>query len=264
MQRTTLSLVCAAAFTGSATSQLTVVIPNGMAAAEGISSNAFPWGRGGSGLRIQNIYDTVNFPAQGIAARIRITRLRWRPNGSVASAASNYPVGATVKLSTSPLDWSVPSRTFASNQGPDLTTVFSGPVSWPAATATPGPSPFLIDIPLNPPFVYDPNLGDLNIETDLPIQSFTGTTNLQLDVMSTNSNSSRVFLSNGYVNGGPNATTTSAPTLNHGVVVEVTYSPASGLLAIFSATPTTGASPLFVQFTDQSFSSDPGHVTSWA
>src|SRR5262245_38257248 len=263
MQRTTLSLVCAAAFTGSATSQLTVVIPNGMAAAEGISSNAFPWGRGGSGLRIQNIYDTVNFPAQGIAARIRITRLRWRPNGSVASAASNYPVGATVKLSTSPLDWSVPSTTFASNQGADLTTVFSGPVSWPAAAATPGPSPFLIDIPLTTPFRYDPSLGDLNIETDLPVQTFTGT-GLQLDVQGTGSSSSRVFLSTGYVNGGPNATTTFAPTLSHGVVVEVTYTPANGLLAFFSATPTTGATPLSVQFTDQSFSSDPGGITSWA
>lgn len=37
-----------------------------------------------------------------------------------------------------------------------------------------------------------------------------------------------------------------------------------GLFPSFSATPTAGASPLEVQFTDQTYSSDPGGVTSWA
>src|SRR5262245_46496054 len=263
MQKTIISLVCAAALAGSATSQFTVVIPNGMAAAEGSTSNAFPWGRGGTGLRIQNLYDTTNFTAQGITTPIIITRLRWRPNTNAVSLASSYPVGATVKLSTSPLDWASPSTTFASNQGADLATVFSGPVSWPAAAATPGPCPFLIDIPLTTPFLYDPNAGDLNIETDLPIQSFTGTA-LQLDVHGTAPNSSRVYLSTGYVNGGPNATASAVPTTNHGVVVEVSYTPANGLFAAFTASATTGTSPLAVNFTSNSFSSDPGGITSYA
>ena len=42
------------------------------------------------------------------------------------------------------------------------------------------------------------------------------------------------------------------------------YVPASGLYAIFSGTPTVGASPLLVNFTDLSYSSDPSGVQSWA
>ncbi|MBL8898191.1 MAG: PKD domain-containing protein [Planctomycetes bacterium] len=42
------------------------------------------------------------------------------------------------------------------------------------------------------------------------------------------------------------------------------YTGATGLFPNFSATPTSGPSPLNVQFTDTTFSSDPGGVTSWA
>jgi PKD repeat protein len=41
-------------------------------------------------------------------------------------------------------------------------------------------------------------------------------------------------------------------------------SPAAGLFANFSATPTSGATPLNATFTDTSFTSAPGGVTSWA
>jgi PKD repeat protein len=44
----------------------------------------------------------------------------------------------------------------------------------------------------------------------------------------------------------------------------VTWIPASGLYAGFTATPVEGQSPLQVQFTDKSFSSDPAGVQSWA
>src|SRR5690606_15232341 len=40
--------------------------------------------------------------------------------------------------------------------------------------------------------------------------------------------------------------------------------PPSGLYPQFSATPTSGSSPLNVQFTDMTFTSDPGGVTSYA
>lgn len=46
--------------------------------------------------------------------------------------------------------------------------------------------------------------------------------------------------------------------------VFVYTSPASGLFPNFTATPLTGASPLAVQFTDSTYTSDPGGVTSWA
>ena len=41
------------------------------------------------------------------------------------------------------------------------------------------------------------------------------------------------------------------------------YTPASGLFADFDATPTSGPAPLDVQFTDRSFTSDPGGITAW-
>jgi PKD repeat protein len=46
--------------------------------------------------------------------------------------------------------------------------------------------------------------------------------------------------------------------------VEMFVSPTNGLFADFSATPTTGGSPLTVNFTDHTYTSDPGGVTSWA
>ncbi|MGE0142301.1 MAG: PKD domain-containing protein [Planctomycetota bacterium] len=42
------------------------------------------------------------------------------------------------------------------------------------------------------------------------------------------------------------------------------YVPSNGLFANFSATPLSGASPLFVNFTDQTFTSDPNGVATWA
>ncbi len=229
-----LLVACVALGAFPASAQSTIVIPNGSANVEGDDFNNFPWGRGGTGLLHQCIYDPVNFTAQGVTAPITITRLRWRPDDMRSSAASSYAVGGSVHLSTCPLASTAVTTTFANQRGPDHTLVFDGAVSWPAFAATPGPCPFVIDIPLTTPFPYDPAAGGLNIEVDLPIQGFTGTTPLQLDVKTFGSNASRVWRSSGYVNGGPNATTIFSPTIPHGVVVEVTYVPS----AVFaSATP---------------------------
>jgi PKD repeat protein len=253
------AILGATVFAVSASAQFSVVIPNGYAATEGSTSNAFPWGRGGTGLRHQCIYDSSHFTNQGITYPILITGLKWRPNTAVALVASSYTSGCTVSLSTCPVDQAAVSTTMAANEGADLTTVFSGPVSWGAQPAQTGPTPFGISIPFTTNFVYDPNAGDLNIECDLPIQTFTGT-GPQLDVEAgvTTSLASRVYISTGYP-AGPGTIG-----LNHAVVVEVDYVPASGLFASFSATPTTGASPLTVNFTDHTFTSDPGGITSWA
>ena len=222
---------CLASVSATIQSQSTLVIPNGAATTEGNDFNNFPWGRGGTGLLHQSIYDAVNFTAQGINHPITITRLRWRPDDMRSSVASSYST-ATVKLSTCPLASTAVTQTFANQRGPDVTTVFSGPVSWPAFAATPGPCPFHIDIPLTTPFTYNPALGGLVIEVDLPIQTFTGTTPLQLDVKTFGANASRVWLSTGYVNGGANATTPFSPWIPHGVVVELTYSVPQALAAV--------------------------------
>jgi len=211
-----------------------ITIPSGTATTEGLSSNAMPWGLGGTGLLVQSIYDSSNFTAQGVVAPITITRLRWRPDSASAHswAACGYtPV--TIKMSTCPLDQLVASPTFANNVGADLTTVFAGTVSHPAgATAAPGPAPFLVDVPLTTPFLYDPNAGDLNIEVDLPTGSFTGTAGLQFD-MQQSASCCRVFASTQY---GPPPYGAPAGTRNNslGMVVEVTFAPAPGSALVSS------------------------------
>lgn len=81
---------------------------------------------------------------------------------------------------------------------------------------------------------------------------------MQLDVQTTGSLSSRIYISTGYPSG------TTAITTNHGVVVEIGYAPAAGLYAGLSANVTSGPTPLSVNFTDTSYTSDPGGITSWA
>ena len=233
MQRLLLA-VAAAALAAVVPAQNSVVIPAGMATAEGSSSNAFPWGRGGTGLRHQCIYDSSHFLTQGINFPIQITGLRWRPNTAAALTASSYTAGCTVKLSTCPLDQAAVSTSMASNQGADLTTVYSGVVSWGAQAAQTGPSPFGIVIPLQNPFVYDPNNGDLNIECDLPVQTFSGA-GPQLDVHAAAPLASRVYISTGYPGTG-----TGTIGLNHGVVVQVDFIPANNGTYARSSTYGTG------------------------
>src|SRR5262249_50372477 len=254
MQR--LSAVLVSAFlAASATAQLSVVIPNGFAATEGSTSNAFPWGRGSTGgIRQQTIYDSSHFTAQGITYPIIITGMKWRPNTGVALVASSY-TAATVALSTCPVDQTAVSTNFAANHGADMSTVFSGPVSWGAQAAQTGPTPFGISIPFTTSFFYDPNLGDLNVDCDIPIQTFTGS-GAQLDVdTGPTALASRVSLSTGY----PAASGTIGS--GQAVVVEVDYVPAAGLHSSYAASVTAGASPLTVHFTDQTFTSDPAGVT---
>ncbi|MFN6146882.1 MAG: PKD domain-containing protein [Planctomycetota bacterium] len=242
-----------------ASAQFQVVIPAGMATAEGSTSNAFPWGRGGTGLLHQCVYDSSHFTTQGITTPIFITGLKWRPNTNVALVASSYTAGCSVTLSTAPVDHTAVTNVLAANRGADITTCYSGVVSWGAQAAQAGPTPFGISVPFTTNFLYDPSLGDLNIECDLPIQTFSGT-GPQLDVhgVAGQALASRVWMSTGYPTG------TVSVGQNHAVVVEVTYLPAVGLTAGFSANVTGGPSPLAVNFTNASFSSAPGGITSYA
>ena len=221
--QSTLSFAFVASLCCALSAQQSIVIPNGYAAVEGSSSNAFPWGRTGIGLRHQSIYDSSHFTSQGVVGPVQITALKWRPNTNVALVPSSYTVGCTVQLSTCPVDQAAASGVFASNRGVDVTTVFSGPVSWGAQAAQAGPTPFGIVIQLQTPFLYDPAQGDLNIECDLPIQAFTGS-GPQLDVESgaATALASRVYLSAGYPVG------TGTVNTNHAVVVEVTFLPSGG------------------------------------
>ncbi len=236
--------------------QATVVIPNGLAAVEGNSSTAYPWGRGTAQIRVQYVYDTTHFTQQGVTYPIVINRLRWRANGGAANAGGAYNT-VQVQMSTCPVDQAAVSTTFASNHGPDLATVHNGPVTVLAGGGT-TPNNWYVDIPLAPPFVYDPSLGgDLNIDLATDAAGWVGGAGAALDCQTTGANVSRMY----------NLTSYTSPTgsvqQNVGVTVEVGYVPASGLFPAFTATPTVGSSPLTVTFTDGSFTSDPAGILVW-
>jgi hypothetical protein len=226
MHRLTLSL---AALTVAATTSLAQVhvIPNGTAAVAGNTSNAFPWGSSASawpGLRLMAVYDSANFTAASINTPILISRLRWRANDSTSTWVGGTFTTGTVRMSTAAVDWSAVTTNFASNHGPDLTTVYTGPVTYlPGSGAGVGvPAPYVVDILLPIPFLYDPSSGDLNIDCDYPGgANYVGGSLSSMDVQSTGSMSSRVYASASY----PAA---DGMTQNHGPVVEVTYAPAVG------------------------------------
>lgn len=263
-----LSSFLAVAISAALSAQLSVTVPAGTSAVEGNTNNTFPWGSTSTtfpGLRTQLIYDSSNFTSQGVVSPIVITRLRWRANGSTSTWVGGVYANATVSLGTCPVDQALVTANFVNQQGPDFTACYTGPVQFLAGTGagTTVPGPTVVDVALSTPFVYDPSLGDLVIDCDHLLganftpNAPTGTNRVAVDVQSTGALASRCFGSTSY----PNANGTST---SHGVVVTLDYTPAAGLYASFVPSATAGPSPLTVQFTDNSFTSAPSGVTSWA
>lgn len=243
--------------------QAPLVIPTGHNATEGASSTAYPWGRAAAVIHVQYCYDSSHFTGQGISAPMLINRLKWRANSTTTAYTGGSYSNVLVDMSTASVDQAALTTTFASNHGPDRTNVYSGTVT---VLPTPGvptttpltPSIYYVDIPLATPFLYDPTSGnDLLIDVAFPAASWTGGTAPALDCATTNCLVSRMY----------NLTSDTAATgsfqASVGPVVEVGYTPASGLYPAFSATPRSGPLNTVVQFTDNSYSSDPGGVIAW-
>ena len=261
----TLARLAAAAFLAApAFAQLTVVAPNGYASTVGNANNTFPWARGTASMRYQQIFDSSHFTLQGIGFPVLIQELKFRPYaGAVTSWAGGSWPNVRIDLASSPVDFLAASTTFASNLGPDLATVYNGQVTVnPGSTLGAGVVvPWHITIPLTTPFLYDPNAGnDLTLDVHLDGTGWTGTSRAcdTVSLVANNPLMTRIFSTAGLT-----ATTGTVGT-HYGIVCEFTYVPANGLFANFSATPTTGTSPLAVTFTDTSYSSAPGGVLAWA
>ena len=70
-----------------------------------------------------------------------------------------------LNMSHAPHDWTSMSRFFDQNHGGDRTTVYNNSLTInPGAIVGPTVGSFEITIPLNPPFAYQPALGDLTID----------------------------------------------------------------------------------------------------
>lgn len=236
--------------------QATVVVPNGLATTEGNATTAYPWGRGTGQIRVQYVYDSSHFTAQGVQQPILIDRLRWRANGGAAQAGGTY-AAVTIRMSTCPVDQSQVVSTFASNHGADLTTVYAGPVNVLTGAGT-TPNNWYVDVQLTTPFRYDPSQGDLNVDLAHDAVGWVGTIGPAVDCQTTGSNVARIYHLTNYLS--PTGTVQA----NVGLTMEVTTRPVAGLFASFTGTPTRGATPLAVQFTDASVSTAPGGVTGWA
>ena len=158
-----------------AAQQGSIVIPPEYATSEAPGSTGFGWGQGTAQRRVQWIYDASYFTNNGVDHPIRITRLRWRANGASVVANGVYSA-ATLQLASATVDCLTPSTTFASNLGPDLATVYAGPVTVAAGQGL-TPNNYYVDLTLQTPFLYDPTLGaDLVTDITVPASALTGAT----------------------------------------------------------------------------------------
>ena len=136
-----------------------VVVPNGLATAEGNAASEFLTGDPRAvSVRYQQVFASSEFSGVGT-----ITEIRFRPD-----AVSGFPFSASLSnvrigLSTSAATPDGLSATFANNVGGDETVVFNGDLTLTSADlAGPGGSrAFDIVISLTTPFTFDPGLGNL-------------------------------------------------------------------------------------------------------
>jgi hypothetical protein len=124
----------------------------------------------------------------------------------------------------------------------------------------------VVDLQFTTPFVYDPMLGgDLLIEFVVNA-GWTGAGPGAVDHVGPTglpaALSSRVWISGAGAPTSPTGNASYSPAMNYCPVCELVYEPALGLWPNFAAaSPTTGPTPLAVQFEDRSVTDDP--AASW-
>ncbi len=247
----------------------TLVIPYLGKASTANSSSPHPWDQKSTSTRVQHIYDSFAFtlPATPVKGRILISRLRWRADDTAptnkAWTGGTFG-GVTIKMSTAAVDYKALTTTFSANHGPDVTTVFSGPVTVAAGKGTGSgvPGPYYVDVTLNSPFLYDPTQDkDLLIDIASDGSAWTPATGTTIPLAAA---SGTGYLSRSLYNLNSHTATTGSIQADIGVIMEVTYGPPVGLFAGFTASPIQGGQNLKVTFQDTSFTSDSGGIQSWA
>ncbi|MDE2333173.1 MAG: PEP-CTERM sorting domain-containing protein [Rhodospirillales bacterium] len=184
------------------------------------SGNCYPFGCAYN-AEYQQVYQASSF-----SAPIDITALEFF-NTQENTYASATPTGTfTISLSTTQANSGNISSNFASNIGPDQTTVFSGSISqaWSFGDT--------LTINLATPFNYNPNSGNLLL--DVVGQNVNVGTPIYFDVSSNNSVFSRVYCPSGL------SCTTGALTNSYGLVTgfvsgNAAAVPEPGSLALLAA-----------------------------
>jgi len=169
-----LSLTAFIAFLSPSFAQTTVVVPNDLentGTPSGISS-PFSCATGGfaTSERYQQVYLGSQFPEAGLIDKISF-RLLSESLGSSPGFGPTDLSGVLIELSTTQAQPNALSNTFADNVGPDVQVVFSGVLTLSAPQCNenlPQPCPFDIMIPLQNPFFYNPENGNLLLDVRIP------------------------------------------------------------------------------------------------
>jgi hypothetical protein len=147
---------------------LSTVVPAALAATEGDQSSTYPFGVT-SGHRAMLAYGG-GLTAQGDRP-LHVAAVRFRPDGSTAAMPqATFDLSLDVSTSRNPatnLD-----RTFDQNHGGDRVRVHDGLISTFGETLSGSPRPFLIEIPFEEPFAWNPRSGPLLF--DLRLRSAAG------------------------------------------------------------------------------------------
>ena len=134
-----------------------IVVPNQNRNVEGPNNNSIPFGSS-SDFRYQQLYSSSQ-----LENCTQILQINFRFDDFSDANSITYP-DVLVQLSTTSLLPGELSTTFANNIGPDVTTVYSGELSFEAPECDAGPCPFDNTIILQTPFSYDPSEGNLLLD----------------------------------------------------------------------------------------------------
>lgn len=180
MLPTLLALLC-----GALAAQGRVVLPPGYDGVEASSSHEYPWASAATwaplGCRVQMVYDSLYFTAQGWNGPFTIERLGWRADGvsNPVTTGGSYQ-NVTIELSTAAVDHRALGASFQGNHGGDRVMAHAGTVAL-LPTGNLAPNTWYIDVVLTTPFVYDPANGDLLVDVAVPA-SWSGGTPAATDV----------------------------------------------------------------------------------
>jgi hypothetical protein len=158
-------------FTNSPAFAQTVVVPNSLENTPGLISNIFPLNCGQlpsiPSMRYQQVYLGSQFDVTGLIDKISF-RLRIFQSPVPGFGPTILP-NVLIELSTTQVQPGALSSIFADNIGPDVQTVFSGDLSLSAPDCDTQPCPFDVMIPLENPFFYDPQGGNLLFDIRIPV-----------------------------------------------------------------------------------------------
>jgi len=266
-----LGAISALALAPALDAQVTHVIPNGTATAEGSGSSSYPWNRTRGEIRVMYVYDSTHFTDVGISYPILINGLKGRANGSLTATwtGGNYN-GMTIDMGTAVYDWMVASVTFDANYGADRTQVFNGNATVKPSPIIGGAIPqpeFYAEAPFSTSFLYDPSSGnDLVVDFVIPTGSWVGGTSYSNDLCyGTAATPPAVGCRFWNLTASSPTAANASPQLHSSHVIELDYAPAKGLYPNFTADTTVGPEGMTVNFKDTSYSSDPGGIIaqSW-